>query len=95
MHGNFWWSLAFFHGHVPALSWWCIIWLAVLAARTGRTALLWAFLALDSLLVGYLGLVLATTQVLIARRATERSQFRAPRGVTNMPGNAPPSMRRL
>ena len=35
--------------------------------------MLWAVLVFDSLLVGYLGLVLATAQVLIARRATERS----------------------
>jgi hypothetical protein len=35
--------------------------------------LLWAILAVDSLEVGWLGLVLAVSYYIIARRATERS----------------------
>lgn len=72
MHGNFWWSLAFsFLMTMPLM----ILHYGLNALAAGRSpALLWSILMLDAFVVGYLGLVLATTAFLIARRATERAR---------------------
>lgn len=71
MHGNFWWSLGFF----------VVMFLPLMVVHYGLNGLaigkpdglLWTILAIDSLVVGYLGLVLAMTTVLMAGRAAERS----------------------
>lgn len=71
IHGNFWWSLGFTIAMVLPLM---ILHYLLNGLAVGRPdALLWAMLALDALVVGYLGLAMATTVFLIALRAAERS----------------------
>jgi hypothetical protein len=71
MHGNFWWSLGFSLAMILPLM---VAHYALNAVAIGQEqGPLWAILATDACLVGYLGLVLATTSFLIARRATERA----------------------
>ena len=71
LRGNFWWSLGFFVSLFLPLM---IAHYALNMLAVGRSeTLLWAILAVDSLEVGWLGLVLAVSYYIIARRATERS----------------------
>ena len=79
MHGNFWWSLGYFLAMMLPLM---IVHYALNALAVGRPdAILWPILILDALIVACLGLVLAATLYLTARRATERAEVRlaAPR----------------
>jgi hypothetical protein len=71
MHGNFWWSLGFFAVMFLPLM---VLHYGLNGLAIGRPdGLLRAILAIDSLVVGYLGLVLAMTSVLMAQRSAERS----------------------
>jgi hypothetical protein len=74
MKGNFWWSAVFFLiAQLPLMA----AHFGLNFAAVGRPApVMWALLALDALLVGFLGIVLAASQYLIARRATERAGVR-------------------
>ena len=72
MHGNFWWSLGFSIVMILPLM---VLHYALNIIAIGKAAApLWAILAADALVVGYLGLVLATTSFLIAQRATQRAE---------------------
>jgi hypothetical protein len=70
MSGNFWWSLGyFFVMFLPLI----ILHYVLNGLAVGRPeALLWPILTFDSLVVGYLGIVLVTTIYVIARRAAGR-----------------------
>lgn len=70
MHGNFWWSLGYFVVmFAPGL----VIHYALNGLAVGRpTGMIWAVLAVDALLVGYFGILLAAATYVIARRAAER-----------------------
>jgi hypothetical protein len=71
MHGHVWWSLGFSIVMMMPLM---IVHYALNGFAVGRpVGVQWALLAVDSLVVGYLGLVLATTVYLIAERAAARS----------------------
>lgn len=71
MRGNFWWSLGFSIVMILPLM---AVHYALNIFAIGKPAVtLWAILAADALIVGYLGLVLATTSFLIAQRATQRA----------------------
>ena len=73
MQGNFWWSLGFSVAMMLPLM---VLHYALNALAVGRPfALAWSILVLDALVVGCLGLVLATTTFLIARRAAERARI--------------------
>ncbi len=80
IHGNFWWSLGFSVTMMLPLM---ILHYALNALAVGQSfALTWAILILDALVVGCLGLVLATATFLVARRAAERASTRlAPEAV--------------
>ena len=70
MTGNFWWSLGYFVAMLLPLM---IVHYALNGLAVGRPeALLWPILAIDSLAVGYLGLVLSATVYVTARRAAQR-----------------------
>ena len=70
MHGHFWWSFAFSFAMILPL---LVVHYALNGLALGRPEpLLWTILVLDALLVGYFGLVLATTGFLIAGRAAEQ-----------------------
>lgn len=71
MHGNFWWSLAFYVAmFLPVM----VAHYALNIVAVGKPAgLAWAILGADALLVGYLGLLLSTTTFLIAARAATRA----------------------
>jgi len=71
MRGNFWWSLGFYIVMILPLM--IAHQLIGGMAPLGRPdTILWPILIVDSLLVAYLGTVLAATGYLIARRAAER-----------------------
>ena len=71
VHGTFWWGLGFSVAMILPLM---VLHYALAVVAIGLPdALLWAVLVFDSLLVGYLGLVLATTSYLIAERAAGRA----------------------
>jgi len=71
MRGNFWWSIGFYIAMILPLM--IAHQLIGGIAPLGRPdAILWPILIFDSLLVAYLGTVLAATGYLIARRAAER-----------------------
>jgi hypothetical protein len=71
MNGNFWWSLGYFLTMMLPLM---IVHYGLNGLAVGRPdSVLWPMLIFDSLVVAYLGLVLAATVYLTARRATERS----------------------
>ena len=71
MRGRFWWSFGFTFAMIIPLM---VAHYALNAVAVGRPEpLLLAILALDALLVGYLGLVLATTTFLVAERAAGRA----------------------
>jgi hypothetical protein len=71
MQGNFWWSFAFSIGMMLPLM---VVHYALAVVGVGRPdPLLWSILIFDSLIVGYLGMVLATTTYLIALRAATRA----------------------
>lgn len=71
MHGNFWWSAGFsLLAQLPLIA----VHYALNFGGVGRPAgLLWALLTLDSLLVGYLGVMIGTITYLVARRAAGRA----------------------
>ena len=72
IQGNFWWSLGF---NVIMMLPLMILHYALNALAVGQPFVLtWAILILDALVVGCLGLVLATATFLIARRAAERAK---------------------
>jgi hypothetical protein len=81
MAGNFWWSLGYFTIMFLPLM---IVHYALNAFAVGRSdAVLWPLLVLDAIEVGYLGLILATTTYVLARRATGRKGLAlAPYGPT-------------
>lgn len=70
MRGNFWWSFGYFLiMFAPGL----VIHYVLNALAVGRPpALLWAILAVDALLVGYFGILIAVGTYIIARRAAGR-----------------------
>jgi hypothetical protein len=70
MHGNFWWSLLYIM--VMSLPLMVVHYALNLLAVGRPPALIWAMLGADALTAGYLGIVLATTTYMIARRATAR-----------------------
>lgn len=71
MHGNFWWSLGFSLAMILPLM---VAHYALNVFAIGQeVGPLWAILVTDAVLVGFLGLVLATTSFLIARRAAKRA----------------------
>ena len=72
MRGNFWWSLAF--SIVMILPLMAVHYALAVVGLGQPDLLLWSTLAFDALIVGYLGLVLATMTYLIARRAAARAQ---------------------
>ena len=70
MHGSFWWSLGFFVAMFLPLM---ILHYGLNALAVGRPdAILWPILVFDSLVVGYLGIVLAAVIYVTARRAAAR-----------------------
>ena len=71
IHGSFWWSLAFYVLMILPLM---TVHYALAVVGLGRSdPVLWAVLTVDALIVGYLGLVLATTTYLVAQRAATRA----------------------
>lgn len=70
MRGNFWWSLGYF----------LLMFLPLMVLHYGLNlvaigwpeTMVWALMIADSLVVGYLGIVLAATVYVTARRATRR-----------------------
>lgn len=70
MHGNFWWSLGYFVVMFLPLM---ILHYGLNLVAVGRPeAAIWSLMVIDSLVVGYLGIVLAAVVYITARRATAR-----------------------